>query len=66
MVMLNHAVAAALVHGPSAGLELLKALNAEGQLTGHHRLDAVRAICWSWPETVRLPLHTTGPPPAAR
>jgi predicted RNA polymerase sigma factor len=43
MVMLNHAVAAALVHGPSAGLELLKALNAEGQLTGHHRLDAVRA-----------------------
>jgi predicted RNA polymerase sigma factor len=43
MVMLNHAIAAAMVHGPSAGLDLLKALEADGRLTGHHRLDAVRA-----------------------
>jgi RNA polymerase sigma factor (sigma-70 family) len=43
MVMLNHAIAAAMVHGPSAGLELLAALDADGRLTGHHRLDAVRA-----------------------
>ena len=43
MVLLNHAVAAAMVHGPSAGLELLNALDADGRLTGHHRLDAVRA-----------------------
>ncbi len=43
MVMLNHAVAAAMVHGPAAGLELLDALNADGRLKGHHRLDAVRA-----------------------
>ena len=43
MVMLNHAVAAAMVHGPSAGLDLLDALDADGRLTGHHRLDAVRA-----------------------
>ncbi len=43
MVMLNHAIAAAMVHGPSEGLELLKALDADGRLTGHHRLDAVRA-----------------------
>ncbi len=43
MVMLNHAIAAAMVHGPSAGLELLNALDADGRLTGHHRLDAVRA-----------------------
>ena len=43
MVMLNHAVASAMVHGPSAGLDLLNALNADGRLTGHHRLDAVRA-----------------------
>jgi RNA polymerase sigma factor (sigma-70 family) len=43
MVTLNHAVAAAMVHGPSAGLELLTALDADGRLTGHHRLDAVRA-----------------------
>jgi predicted RNA polymerase sigma factor len=43
MVMLNHAIAAAMVHGPSAGLDLLKALDADGRLAGHHRLDAVRA-----------------------
>lgn len=43
MVMLNHAIAAAMVHGPSTGLDLLNALDADGRLTGHHRLDAVRA-----------------------
>jgi RNA polymerase sigma factor (sigma-70 family) len=43
MVALNHAVAAAMVHGPSAGLELLNALHQDGRLAGHHRLDAVRA-----------------------
>jgi predicted RNA polymerase sigma factor len=43
MVMLNHAVAAAMVHGPSTGLELINALDADGRLTGHHRVDAVRA-----------------------
>jgi predicted RNA polymerase sigma factor len=41
MVMLNHAVASAMVHGPAKGLELLDAL--AGRLDGHHRLDAVRA-----------------------
>ena len=43
MVMLNHAIATAMVHGPSAGLELLDALDADGRLAGHHRMDAVRA-----------------------
>ncbi len=43
MVALNHAVAAAMVHGPSAGLDLLKLLDQDGRLAGHHRLDAVRA-----------------------
>jgi len=43
MVTLNHAIAAAMVHGPSKGLELLKALDSDGQLAGHYRLDAVRA-----------------------
>ncbi|HEV3202223.1 MAG TPA: sigma-70 family RNA polymerase sigma factor [Bryobacteraceae bacterium] len=43
MVMLNHAIAVAMVHGPSAGLELLNGLDADGRLTRHHRLDAVRA-----------------------
>jgi RNA polymerase sigma factor (sigma-70 family) len=43
MVMLNHAIATAMVRGPSAGLELVIALGEDGRLTGHHRLDAVRA-----------------------
>jgi RNA polymerase sigma factor (sigma-70 family) len=43
MVVLNHAIATAMVHGPSAGLELLNALDADGRLAGHHRLHAVRA-----------------------
>ena len=43
MVRLNHAIAAAMVHGPTKGLELLDALEADARLTEHHRLDAVRA-----------------------
>src|SRR5579864_4570932 len=43
MVMLNHAVAAAMVHGPAAGIELLDAVEADGRLAGHHRVSAVRA-----------------------
>ena len=43
MVALNHAIAAAMVHGPSQGLDLLKALDSDTRIAGHHRLDAVRA-----------------------
>ncbi|MEW2354338.1 DUF6596 domain-containing protein [Spirillospora sp. NPDC029432] len=43
MVSLNHAVAAAMVRGPGAGLELLEGLAADDRLARHHRLDAVRA-----------------------
>ena len=43
MVVLNHAIATAMVRGPSAGLELLHELDADGRLAGHHRLHAVRA-----------------------
>ena len=43
MVALNHAIAAAMVQGPAAGLELLAPLDADERLRGHHRLDAVRA-----------------------
>jgi RNA polymerase sigma factor (sigma-70 family) len=43
MVMLNHAVAMAMVQGPAAGLALLDQLDADGRLNSHHRLDAVRA-----------------------
>lgn len=41
MVTLNRAVAAAMVHGPQAGLDLLAPL--EKPLSGHYRLAAVRA-----------------------
>jgi RNA polymerase sigma factor (sigma-70 family) len=41
MVTLNRAVAAAMVHGPGAGLALLEPLAQ--RLPGHYRLDAVRA-----------------------
>ncbi len=43
MVVLNHAIAVAMVRGPAAGLELLDQLDADGRLKGHYRLDAVRA-----------------------
>jgi hypothetical protein len=41
MVALNRAVAIAMADGPSAGLALLEPLDR--QLSGHHRLHAVRA-----------------------
>jgi RNA polymerase sigma factor (sigma-70 family) len=43
MVTLNRAIAAAMVQGPEAGLELLKALDDDARMAGHYRLDAVRA-----------------------
>ncbi len=43
MVTLNRAVAAAMVHGPRAGLDLLRPLEEDVRLAGHHRLEAVRA-----------------------
>ena len=43
MVALNHAIAAAMVQGPDAGLDLLKTLDADERIRGHYRLDAVRA-----------------------
>jgi RNA polymerase sigma factor (sigma-70 family) len=43
MVTLNHAIATAMVDGPSAGLALLEPLDGDPRLAGHHRLAAVRA-----------------------
>jgi RNA polymerase sigma factor (sigma-70 family) len=43
VVRLNHAVAAAMVHGPAKGLELLDALEADARIAQHHRLHSVRA-----------------------
>ena len=42
MVTLNHAIAAAMVYGPSKGLELIRALDADSRLSEHYRLHAVR------------------------
>jgi predicted RNA polymerase sigma factor len=43
MVTLSHAIATAMVHGPAAGLELLRPLDGDERMAGHHRLAAVRA-----------------------
>ena len=42
MVTLSHAIAAAMVHGPAVGLELVGALDDDPRFAGHYRLDAVR------------------------
>ncbi|MFC4587635.1 RNA polymerase sigma factor [Sphaerisporangium corydalis] len=43
VVTLNHAVALAMVKGPLAGLDLLATLDGDERVSGHHRLDSVRA-----------------------
>jgi predicted RNA polymerase sigma factor len=43
MVSLSRAVAVAMVSGPRAALDVLASLDADGRLTRHHRLHAVRA-----------------------
>jgi RNA polymerase sigma factor (sigma-70 family) len=43
MVTLNHAIAAAMVHGPAKGLQLLRTLDTDARLATHYRLAAVRA-----------------------
>jgi RNA polymerase sigma-70 factor, ECF subfamily len=43
VVALNRAVAVAMADGPAAGLELVAALDASGELAGYHLLSATRA-----------------------
>jgi RNA polymerase sigma factor (sigma-70 family) len=43
VIALNHAVAAAMVHGPRAGLALVDAIANGGRLAASHRVDSVRA-----------------------
>jgi RNA polymerase sigma-70 factor (ECF subfamily) len=43
VVELNHAVAVGMAQGPAAGLALVEALEASGQLAGYHLLPATRA-----------------------
>lgn len=56
MVTLNEAVALAMVDGPAAGLDLLRTLDGDTRMKGHHRLAAVRAHL----------LEQSGDAPAAR
>jgi RNA polymerase sigma factor (sigma-70 family) len=42
VVLLNRAVAVAMVHGPQAGLDVLAELDADRSMSIHHRLHAVR------------------------
>jgi RNA polymerase sigma factor (sigma-70 family) len=42
VVTLNRSVAAAMVHGPRAGLALLDSLDDDRRFAEHHRIDAVR------------------------
>ncbi|GLW98476.1 DUF6596 domain-containing protein [Microtetraspora sp. NBRC 16547] len=43
MVTLNRSVAVAMTAGPEAGLDLLRTLEGDDRMAGHHRLHAVRA-----------------------
>ena len=43
VVILNHAIAAAMVHGPKEGLNLLDTLKKDRRIAEHYRMDAVRA-----------------------
>jgi RNA polymerase sigma factor (sigma-70 family) len=43
MVVLNQAIAVAMVHGPRDGLARLAALDSDDRIARHHRLDATRA-----------------------
>lgn len=43
MVTLSRAIALAMVRGPAAGLDALAALASDPRVSGHYRLDAVRA-----------------------
>ncbi|MCC6318585.1 MAG: sigma-70 family RNA polymerase sigma factor [Gemmatimonadaceae bacterium] len=42
VVVLNQAVAVAMVHGAAAGLEHLRPLDGDPRISSHYRLDAVR------------------------
>jgi predicted RNA polymerase sigma factor len=43
MVKLSRAIAAAMVHGPARGLDLVESVATDPRIAGHYRLDAVRA-----------------------
>ena len=59
MVALNHAIAAGMVNGPQAGLDLLKTLDTDERVAGHYRMAAVRAHLLEMAGDHRRPSCTT-------
>ena len=64
VVTLNRAVAAAMVHGPAAGLALLEPLDGDERLVATTASTRCAPTCGSWPATATRPPRPTGPPPA--
>lgn len=58
MVQLNRAIAVAMVDGPASGLEILDALDVEGALKGHYRLDAVRGHFYEMSGDTKLAIES--------
>ena len=57
MVALNHAIAAAMVHGPSKGLELLQRSTLTRGSPGIIAWTRSALIYWKWPALTRRPSH---------
>jgi RNA polymerase sigma factor (sigma-70 family) len=58
MVALSQAVAAAMVHGPAAGLERITALDDDPRIGGHYGLEGVRGHLFElWGDRARADAH---------
>lgn len=57
MVIVNQAVAAAMVYGAQAGLNMLESLDADKRIAEHHRLAAVRAHLYERMGDVSASIH---------
>jgi predicted RNA polymerase sigma factor len=64
MVMLNHAIAVAMVHGPPAGLNCWMRSTRMGGYAAIIAWMRCAPICWRCRATARPPSCTTGWPPA--
>ena len=49
MVSLSRAIAAAMVHGPSTGLEQVNALANDSRIAGHYLLEKAARLAWLSP-----------------
>jgi len=48
-----------MVHGSAKGLELFRALDGDPRISGHYRLDAVRAHLLEKTAIMKVPSNTT-------